>query len=109
MKWTIRGQVVESREAEDGTVHSFIIRTESGRSTLRNKRHIKWQAPKRVSFAELASDTDETAAMASDNDEAAAEIALETREPRRVSARLAALTAAVGDWTSEKQVLKKIQ
>ena len=92
MKWTIRGQVVESREAEDGSVHSFIIRTESGRSTLRNKRHIKWQAPKRVSFAELASDTDETAVMASDNDEAA-EIALETREPRRVSARLAALSA----------------
>ena len=93
MKWTIRGEVVESREGEDGSVRSFIIKTESGRSTLRNSRHIKFQAPKRVSFAELASDSDEAAEMVSDNDEAA-EIALETdtREPRRVSARLAALT-----------------
>ena len=93
MKWTIRGEVVESREAEDGSVRSFIIKTESGRSTLRNARHLKFQIPKKVSFAELASDSDETAEMVSDNDEAA-EIALETdtREPRRVSARLAALT-----------------
>ena len=57
--------------------------------------HIKFQAqaPKRVSFAGLASDSDEAAEMVSGNDEAA-EIALETdaREPR-VSARLAALTA----------------
>ena len=75
-------------------VRSFIIRTESGRSTLRNARHIKFQAPKRVSFAELVSDSDEAAEMVSDNDEAA-EIALETdtREPRKVSASLAALTA----------------
>ena len=96
MKWTIRGEVIESREAEDGSVRSFIIRTDRGRSTLRNACHIKFQAqaPKRVSFAGLASDSDEAAEMVSDNDEAA-EIALETdtREPRRRRARLAALTA----------------
>ena len=93
MKWTIRGEVIESREAEDGSVRSFIIRTEMGRTTLRNARHIKFQAqaPKRVSFAGLASDSDEAAEMIGGTDEAA-EIALETdaTEPR-VSDRLAAL------------------
>ena len=84
---------MESREAEDGSVRSFIIKTESGRSTLRNARHIKFQTPKKVSFAELASDGDETAEMASDNDEAAG-IELETEQPRRESARLAARTGS---------------
>ena len=93
MKWTIRGEVVESREAEDGSVRSFIIKTESGRSTLRNSRHIKFQVPKRVSFSELASNSDETAEITSDNDEAAG-IELETEQPRRESARLAARTGS---------------
>ena len=95
MKWTIKGEVIESRKAEDGSVCSFIIRTEMGRTTLRNARHIKFQAqvPKRVSFADTDSGSDEAAGMSVGTDEAA-EIALETdaREPR-VSARLAALTA----------------
>ena len=85
MKWTIRGEVVEN----------FIIRTEMGRTTLRNARHIKFQAqaPKRVSFAGLASESDEAAGMNGGTDEAA-EIALETDATEsRVSARLAALTA----------------
>ena len=93
MKWTIRGEVVESREVEDGSVRSFIIKTENGRSTLRNARHLKFQIPKKVSFAELANDGDETAEMASDNDEAAG-IELETEQPRRESARLAARTGS---------------
>ena len=92
MKWTIRGEVVESREAEDGSVRSFIVKTESGRSTLRNARHLKFQIPKKVSFAELASDGDETAEMASDNDEAAG-IELETEQPRE-SARMAERTGS---------------
>ena len=44
MMWSINGEVIESREAEDGLVRSFIIRTEMGRTTLRNSRHIKFQA-----------------------------------------------------------------
>ena len=65
-----------------------------GRTTLRNSRHIKFQAqvPKRVSFADTAdtdsgidSDGDETAVMSAGTDEAA-----DATEPR-VSARLAAL------------------
>ena len=84
MKWLIKGVIVEGREAEDGSVRSFFIKTESGRTAIRNSRHIKFHAAKRVSFSELASDSDD-----------AAEIGLETdpREPRRASARLAALTA----------------
>ena len=44
MKWSIKGEVMEAREAEDGYAHSFIVRTEMGRTTLRNSRHIKFQA-----------------------------------------------------------------
>ena len=52
-KWTIRGEVVDSREADDGSTRSFVIRTENGRSTLRNARHLKFQALKKsVTFAD---------------------------------------------------------
>ena len=59
---------------------------------MRNAGHLKFQIPKKVSFAELASDGVETAEMASDNDEAAG-IELETEQPRE-SARLAARTGS---------------
>ena len=57
MNGTIKGEVIESREAEDGSVRSFIVRTEMRRTTLRNSPHIKFQAqvPKRVSFADTDS------------------------------------------------------
>ena len=35
-KWTIKGVIVEGREAEDGSVRSFIIKADSGRTTIRN-------------------------------------------------------------------------
>ena len=91
MKWSIKGEVMEAREAEDGSARSFIVRTEMGRTTLRNSRHIKFQAmvPKRVSFADTAdtdsgidSDGDETAVRSAETDEAA--------DAPRTSARLAA-------------------
>ena len=89
MRWTIKGEIVEGREAEDGSARSFIIRTDSGRTTIRNSHHIKFQAANRVSFSE------DIVEFASDSDDESAEIGLETdsREPRRASARLAALTA----------------
>ena len=94
MKWTIRGEVVESREAEDRSVRSFIVKTERGRSTLRNSRHLKFQIPvKKVSFAELSNEGEETAEMASDYDETAG-IELETEQPRE-SARLAERTGSM--------------
>ena len=107
MKWTIRGEVVDSRVAEDRSVRSLIIKTENGRSTLRNARHLKFQIPvKKVSFAELSKEGDETSEMASDNDEAAG-FELETEQPRE-SARLAARTAAVGEKLDVRiQVLKQ--
>ena len=95
MKWTIRGEVTDCREADDGSTRSFVIRTESGRSTLRNARHLKFQALKKsVTFAEVASDSDKQAGMNTDCDEAATTGALETDNgEKRVSARLAALAA----------------
>ena len=63
---------MESREAEDGSVRSFIIKIENSRSTLRNARHLKFQIPvKKVSFAELSNEGEETAEMARDYDETA--------------------------------------
>ena len=87
-KWTIKGKIVEGREAEDGSVRSFIIKTESGRTTIRNSRHIKFQAANRVSFSE------DLVECASDSDDDSAVVSMETgsSEPRRASARLAALT-----------------
>ena len=95
LKWVIKGEILEGRTADDGSVRSFVIRTERGRNTIRNSRHIKFQAAKRVSFSEFASDSGVSCSeLASDSDDAA-ETGLETdtREPRRASARLAALTA----------------
>ena len=42
LKWTIRGEVVDCRTADDGSTRSFVIRTENGRSTLRDVRHLKF-------------------------------------------------------------------
>ena len=41
LKWTIRGQVIEARVADDGTTRSFMVKTETGRTTLMNSRHLK--------------------------------------------------------------------
>ena len=95
LKWTIRGEVVDCRTAEDGSTRSFVIRTESGRSTLRNSCHLKIQALKKsVTFADAASESDEQAGMDTDCDGAATAGAWETENgEKRVSARLAALAA----------------
>ena len=94
-KWTIHGEVVESRQADDGSTRSFVIKTESGRCTLRNARHLKFQALKKnVTFADVASESDEQAGLDTDCDGAATADSLETdNREQRVSARLAALAA----------------
>ena len=86
---------MDCRTAEDGSTRSFVIRTETGRSTLRNSRHLKFQALKKsVTFADEASDSDDQAEMDTNIDETATNEALETdKGEKRVSARLAALTA----------------
>ena len=82
---------MEAREADDGSARIFIVRTEMGRTPIRNSRHLKFQPliPKRVSFADTAetgdSDSagDDTAARSAETDEAAV-------AAHRASARLAA-------------------
>ena len=46
-KWTVRGRIIKTRTAEDGTVRSFEVKTESGTTTLRNARHLRHQTKKR--------------------------------------------------------------
>ena len=56
-KWKSQGTIVEAREADDGTNHSFQIRLEAGGETLRHKRHIRHDTasmpvlPKKVQFS----------------------------------------------------------
>ena len=51
----MKGVIKEGRTSEDGSVRSFIIVKENGKETIRNARHIKFEARKeknRVRFAE---------------------------------------------------------
>ena len=94
LKWTIRGQVVECRTADDGTTRSFIIKTDTGRTTLRNSRHLKFQAMKKnVRFADNDSKSDEEAVLNTRISDTATSEADRAEKPR-VSARLAALRLA---------------
>ena len=45
-KWTIRGRVTKARTADDGTSRSFEVKTEAGKTTLRNSRHLRHQTEK---------------------------------------------------------------
>ena len=65
-KWTIKGKIVEGREAEDGSVRSFVIMKDNGRTTIRNSRHLKFQATKELSVSfsddvEVIVDSDDSA------------------------------------------------
>ena len=98
-RWTIKGTIKEGRVSEDGTVRSLIIAKENGRTTIRNARHIKFQAKKEknnVCFAEDLVEVIETA----DSDDSADDSDMVTssqpdwlttaeNSPRRANARLA--------------------
>ena len=61
-KWTVRGRIIETREAEDGSSRSFVIKTESGATTLRNARFIRHQTKKKmVAWSDGELGTDEAA------------------------------------------------
>ena len=73
-----------------------MIKTDTGRTTLRNSRHLKFQALKKnVTFADDDSNSDDGAEVNTRVDDTATNEAMETdRAKKRVSARLAALAAA---------------
>ena len=85
-KWTIRGKVTKARTMS----RSFEIETETGKTTLRNSRHLRHQTKKmNVSFsAEVDSGIDDEASLQSDTSDL---VTVPVRGPDRVSARLAAL------------------
>ena len=91
-KWTIKGKIVEGREAEDGSVRSFVIKKENGRTTIRNSRHLKFQATKELSVSfsddlvEVIADSDDSA----DSDSGSADMVTSSgRVTTRASARFA--------------------
>ena len=109
LKWTIRGQVVECRTADDGSTRSFIIKTDTGRTTLRNSRHLKFQAMKKnVRFADNDSRTDDGAVLNKRiSDTATHEARVSDRAEKRVSARLAALRLATARLSMFITLLQK--
>ena len=91
-KWKVKGKIIEGREAEDGSVRSFVIKKDNGRTTIRNSRHLKFQATKELSVS--FSDDVEVIADSDDSSEefSADEVNMETGSGRvttRASARLA--------------------
>ena len=70
-RWTVKGVIKEGRISEDGSVRSFIIVKENGRETIRNARHIKFEARKeknRVRFAENLTEEIKTDDEAADSE-----------------------------------------
>ena len=88
---------MEGQEAEDGSVRSFIIKTENGRNTIRNSRHLKFQATKekyKVSFSEdlvefIGDSDDDDSADEADVETSSSRVTAADESPRRASARLA--------------------
>merc|ERR1712105_507845 len=65
-KWTVRGRIIKTREAEDGSSRTFVVKTESGSTTLRNARFIRHQTKKKdVSWTDEGQETDDAAARGS--------------------------------------------
>merc|ERR1712105_199505 len=65
-KWTVRGRIIKTREAEDWSSRSFVVKTESGSTTLRNARFIRHQTKKKdVSWTDEGQETDDAAARGS--------------------------------------------
>ena len=61
-KWTVRGRIIKARTAEDGSVRTFEVKTESGTTTLRNARFIRHQTKKKdVSWAADGTKPDDAA------------------------------------------------
>ena len=102
-KWTVRGRIIKARTAEDGSVRTFEVKTESGTTTLRNARFIRHQTKKKdVSWAADETEPDDTAELKTKPDDAAARGTSSSpgspgspgtdivTEQRRVSERLAA-------------------
>ena len=65
-KWTVRGRIIETRQAEDGSSRSFLIKTESGATTLRNARFIRHQTKKKmVAWSDVGMGADDAATRGS--------------------------------------------
>ena len=95
-KWTVRGRIIKARSADDGSVRTFEIKTETGNVTLRNARHLRHQTKKKdVSFAmseprpDGAAESDSSGYDSSTSDTSHTAVTMPVPEPRRVSERLA--------------------
>ena len=91
-KWTIRGRITKARTAEDGTSRSFEVRTEAGKTTLRNARHLRHQTKKmQVKWAvNVDTQPDDEANVEFDTSSSRPGTSLVT-QPSRTSERLASL------------------
>ena len=95
-KWTIRGRIIKTRTAEDGTTRSFEVKTDAGNTTLRNARHLRHQTKKMQ--VRWAADEEPKPDDAAEFDTSSSRPGRPGRpgtslvtQPRRTSERLAAL------------------
>ena len=96
-KWTVRGRIIKARTADDGSVRTFEVKTETGNVTLRNSRYLRHQTKKKdVSFAmdearpdEAAENGESSKSDSSTHDTSDSSVTMPMPEPRRVSERLA--------------------
>ena len=97
-KWTVHERIIKARTAEDGSVRTFEVKTESGNITLRNARFIRHQTKKKdVSWAvdetrpdDAAKHEESSIPDGTTHDTSDSSVAMPMPEPRRVSERLAA-------------------
>ena len=92
-KWTIRGRIIKTRTAEDGTTRSFEVKTDAGNTTLRNARHLRHQTKKmQVRWAaDEEPKPDDVAEFDTSSSRLGRPGTSLVTQPRRTSERLAAL------------------
>ena len=89
-KWTVRGRIIKTRTAEDGTVRTFEVKTESGTTTLRNARYLRHQTKKKdVRWAADGATKPDDAAEPDTSSRPGRPRTSIVTEPRRTSERLA--------------------
>ena len=89
----MRGRIIKTRTAEDGTVRTFEVKTESGTTTLRNARYLRHQTKKKdVRWAaDGATKPDDAAEPDTSSSRPGRPGTSLVTQPRRTSVRLAAL------------------
>ena len=113
LKWRVKGIIIEGRISEDGTVRSYLVKKENGKTTIRSARQIKFAERKenlRVRFEEsisneVSDDSGNEASLDSanngmdtGNDSEASDESIGSMEAESPAHRTRARTSAAVGW-----------